>query len=151
MSIDRGAAALAERLNLTLPTKKGRLPWMSDTVADLLASGQFERAAATILGERGVFLPDGLPPFVEQMAAEIERVWEQRELAETEAARLADESDHLLDQLTLAKVEIERLRKIEAAARLVSEWHDSIGTGPIEELDAELGELHALTHPEAER
>ncbi len=46
---------------------------------------------------------------------------------------------------------LDRLRKIEAAARLVSEWHDSIGTGPIEELDAELGELHALTHPEAER
>ncbi len=74
MSSDRGAAALAERLSLTLPIKKGRLPWMSDTVADLLASGQFERAAAVILGERGVFLPDGLPPFVEQMAAEIERL-----------------------------------------------------------------------------
>jgi len=83
--------------------------------------------------------------------AQIVSLTRQLEAAEAEAARLADESDQLLDQLTLAAAEIERLRKIEAAARLVSEWHDSIGTGPIEELDAELGELHALTHPEAER
>jgi hypothetical protein len=30
------------------------------------------------------------------------------------------------------------------AARLVSQWHDSIGSGPIEELNAELGELGDL-------
>ena len=30
------------------------------------------------------------------------------------------------------------------AARLVSQWHDSIGSGPIEELNAELGELADL-------
>ncbi len=92
MSSDRGAAALAERLNLTLPTKKGRLAWMSDTVADLLASGQFERAAAAILDERGVFLPDGLPLFVEQMAAEIERL---RRIEE--AARLVCPSPGIFD------------------------------------------------------
>ncbi len=66
------------------------------------------------------------------------------EAAETEAASLRL-------QLEAAGAENDRLREIERAARLVSEWHDSIGTGPIEELDAELGELHALTHPEAER
>jgi hypothetical protein len=47
--------------------------------------------------------------------------------------------------------ELERLRRIAEAARLVSQWHNSIGSGPIEELNAELGELWALTHPEPAR
>ncbi len=75
MSSDRGAAALAERLNLVLIDRKPS--WLSDTVAGLVAIGEFRNAADAILGERGVFLPDGLPLFVEQMAAEIERVWRQ--------------------------------------------------------------------------
>ena len=69
----------------------------------------------------------------------------------SEAARLAEQLENAEAKLAEREDEIERLRKIEEAARLVSEWHDSIGTGPIEELDAELGELHALTHPEAEQ
>jgi hypothetical protein len=41
-------------------------------------------------------------------------------------------------------LDVERLARAEAIvemARLVSQWHDSIGSGPIEELNAELGEL----------
>jgi hypothetical protein len=39
--------------------------------------------------------------------------------------------------------EVERLRRVWEAARLVSQWHGAIGSGPIEVLDAELGELRA--------
>ena len=42
---------------------------------------------------------------------------------------------------------IARLREIEEAARLVSQWHGAVESGPIDELEAELHELYVLTHP----
>ena len=41
----------------------------------------------------------------------------------------------------------DRLREIEEAARLVSQWHGAVESGPIDELEAELHELYVLTHP----
>lgn len=40
----------------------------------------------------------------------------------------------------------ERLRRVYEQARFVSQWYGAIGSGPIGELDFELGELWRLTH-----
>lgn len=48
------------------------------------------------------------------------------------------------DALLAMEDELTRLTRIERKARLVSQWHGAIGSGPIEVLDAELGDLAAL-------
>jgi len=107
MEGDRGAAALAERLHLHYEhTDLG--PWPHDHPISPI----HRDSAHAILGEHGEFLPDGLPLFVMQMAAEIERVWEQRELAETEADRLAEQLENADARLAEREEEIERLREV---------------------------------------
>lgn len=59
-------------------------------------------------------------------------------------------SSVLEKQLARDQAEIARLREIEEMARLVSQWHGAIESGPIEELDDELHLLYVLTHPAKE-
>jgi hypothetical protein len=48
-----------------------------------------------------------------------------------------DDLVYVLDRLALAEAVVE-------AARLIAQWHDAIGSGPIAVLNAELGDLGRL-------